>query len=140
MESISVLKNLKISKTVQPCFGNLPYGSSQSRDYSEGFRDSLVGHCPSREKDLEFFQKSGFLDFSWLMLATCSQVEASVARVTRKVWRLSSRLTRRWTFQSRKTLRQIFPNFVTRVFGDLFATQSSCKNCVFCALDRKSVV
>ena len=61
--------------------------------YSEGFRNSLVGQSPSREKDLEFFQKFGILYFSRLYLATCLRVEASVVRVTQKGWRLPSRLT-----------------------------------------------
>ena len=99
----------KILKTVQPYFGDLPRGSSQSWAYLEGFRDFLVGQSPSLEKDLEKFQKkSGFLEFLRLMLVTYSWVEAPVARVTQKVSWLPTRLTREWNFQSRKTLRQIF--------------------------------
>ena len=59
-------------------------------------------------------------------------------RCTQHVSRLPSRLPRRWTFQSRKTLRQIFPIFVSRVLatwsGDLFVTYFSHENCVFCDL------
>ena len=55
----------------------------QSRAYTEGFCNSLAGHSPSREKDLEFSQKFGFLDFSRLSLATCSRVEAPIARLLR---------------------------------------------------------
>ena len=83
-------------------------------------------------------QKSGILEFSRLMLATCVRVEAPVARVTQKVLRLPVRLTRGWNFQSRKTLRQFFfffkilsYAFLATCFGDLFATQSSCKKLVF---------
>ena len=92
----------------------------QSRAYIEDFHDLLAGQCPSREKDLEFFQKFGFLDFSRLYLVTCLRVEAPVARLTQKVLRLPSRLLRGWTFQSQKTLRHIFQNFVSKVFGCLF--------------------
>ena len=77
------------------------------------------------KKTQKFFQKSGFLDLSRLSLVTCSQVEAPVARFTQNVSRLPSRLSRGWNFQSRKTLRQILPIFVSRLlatsYGDLFA-------------------
>ena len=46
------------------------------------FGDSLANQGPSREKDLENFQKSGFLGLSQLKLATDSQVEALIARFT----------------------------------------------------------
>ena len=83
---------------------------------------------------LFIFFKSGFLDFSRLRLATCSQVEAPITRCTQNV----SRLPYGWTFQSRKTLRQIFQilskGSLTACFGDLFATQYSHENRMFCAL------
>ena len=86
------------------------------------------------KKTQKFFQKSGFLDFSRLRLATCSQVEAPITRCTQNV----SRLPYGWTFQSRKTLRQIFQilskGSLTACFGDLFATQYSHENRMFCAL------
>ena len=44
--------------------------------------DSLASQAPSREKDLEKFQKSWFLGFSQLSFATGSRVEAPVARFT----------------------------------------------------------
>ena len=69
------------------------------------------------KKTQKFFQKSGFLDFSRLSLVTCSQVEAPIARFTQNVSRLPSRLSRRWNFQSRKTLRQILPIFVSRLLA-----------------------
>ena len=53
----------KISKTVQSYSGDLPRGSSQSRVYIEGFRDSLAGQTPSREKDLEIFSKNWVFRF-----------------------------------------------------------------------------
>ena len=59
-------------------------------------------------------------------------------RFTQKVSWLPSRLPCKWTFQSRKTLRQIFQifsqGFLETWFGDLFATHFSRKNRVFCAL------
>ena len=85
-----------------------------------------------------FFKNLGFLDVSRLSLVTCAWVEAPVTRCTQHVSRLPSRLPRRWTFQSRKKLRQIFPIFVSRVLatwsGDLFVTYFSHENCVFCDL------
>ena len=50
----------KFQKTVQPYFGDLPYGSSQLRAYIEGFCDSLAGQSPSHKKDLDFFKNLGF--------------------------------------------------------------------------------
>ena len=65
-------------------------------------------------------------------------MEAPVARCTQNVSQLPSWLPRGWTFQSWKTLRQIFPIFVSRVLatwsGDLFVTYFSHENCVFCDL------
>ena len=72
------------------------------------FRDSLASQAPSREKDLEKFQNFGFLGFSQFSLATGSRVEAPVASFTQNVLRLPLWLTCEWTFQSQKTLRQIF--------------------------------
>ena len=110
----------------------------QSQAYSEALGDSLVSQGPSREKHLENFQKSRCLAFLRLNLATSSRVEALVASFTQNVWRLPSRLTREWTFQSRKTLRQNFQNFshgfLAACFGNLFATQSSREKRVFCTM------
>ena len=61
-------------------------------------------------------------------------MRAPVARCTQNVSRLPLRLTHGWTFQSQKTLSQIFQNFVSKVFGNLFATQFNHENHVFCAL------
>ena len=46
-------------------------------------RNSLASQDPSREKDLEKLQFSGFLSFSRLTLATGSRVEAPVASLLR---------------------------------------------------------
>ena len=62
--------------------------------------DSLSSQGPSREKDLEKFQKLGFLGFLRLSLATGSRVEAPVMRFTQNDSQLPSRLTRELTFQS----------------------------------------
>ena len=70
--------------------------------------DSLVGKCFSRENDLEYFSKIGFSCFSRLRLATCSRVEGPVTRGTQRFSQLSSRLSREWNFQSRKTLRNFY--------------------------------
>ena len=98
----------------------------------------MVSQGPSCEKDLEKFQKSRFLAFSRLSLATCSRVEALVARFTQNDSWLPLRLTREWTFQSRKTLRQIFQNLSHGIlatwFGDLFTTHSHREKCVCYAL------
>ena len=71
-----------------------------------------------------------------LSLATGLQVEAPVASLLRML-RLPLRLTRNWTFQSRKTLKQIFQNLwhgiLATWLGDMFATHSSREKCVFCA-------
>ena len=101
-----------------------------SRAYTEGFHDLLGGHSPSSEKDLKIFQKSRFLNFLRLSLATCLQVVAPVARYTQKVSQLPLRLPHWWTFQSRKTLRQIFQNFVTRFWRLVCDSVQSRKSCV----------
>ena len=74
--------------------------------------DSLASQGLSCEKDLENFQKSGFLAFLWLSLATCLQVEAPVASFTQNGSRLPSWLTYGWTFQSRKTLKNLSHGFL----------------------------
>ena len=55
-----------------------------------------------------------------------------------KVLLLPSRLPCGWTFQSRKTLRQIFQilsqGFLATWYGDLFVTHFSREKCVSCAL------
>ena len=94
----------------------------QSWAYLENFRDSLANQSPSRKKYLENFSKSGFLGFSRLILATCSWMEALVARVTQKFSRLPLRLPHEWNFQSWKTLRQNFQNFVLGVSRLVLAT------------------
>ena len=58
---------------------------------------------PNHEKDLEIFPKSGFLNFSRLCLAT------------QNVSCLPLRLPHGWTFQLQKTLRKVFPIFVSWV-------------------------
>ena len=93
----------KISKTVQPYFGNCAswvkqVASPQLRVYTKAPGDSLEGQGPSHEKYLENFQKSGFFGFLRLSLASDSWVEAPIARFTQNVWRLPSRLTCEWTF------------------------------------------
>ena len=66
-KSFVFAKMSEFSKTVLPCFCNLVAGwssrMSQSRAHTEIFCVSLVGHCPSREKYLEYFSKFGFLMF-----------------------------------------------------------------------------
>ena len=94
----------------------------QSWAYLENFHDSLANQSPSRKKCLENFSKSGFLGFSRLILATCSWMEALVARVTQKFSRLPLRLPREWNFQSWKTLRQNLQNFVLGVSRLVLAT------------------
>ena len=44
-------------------------------------------------------------------MATCSRVESPVARGTQRFSRLSSLLSRKWNFQSRKKLRKFFQKF-----------------------------
>ena len=60
-------KIVKISKTMLPYSGDSVVGWSnhmpQSWAYTEIFRDSLVGQCPSHEKYLEYFSKFWFLMF-----------------------------------------------------------------------------
>ena len=71
------------------------------------------------------------------VFTTLWRVKALVMRVTQKISWLPTRLTHGWNFQSRKALRQIFPNFVVRVFGGLpwrlvRNSIQSRKSCVLC--------
>ena len=84
MESVFVLKILKNCATL---FWRLCLASQASRETPvasllRSFHDSLASQAPSREKDLEKFQKSWFLGFSQLNFATGSRVEAPVTRFT----------------------------------------------------------
>ena len=110
----------------------------QSRAYIEGCHDSLAGQSPNHEKDLEFFFKNLGIRFLSTQFGDLFVSGSSGHEYTQKVSRLPSRLPCGWTSQSRKTLRQFFQNFVTKVLetwsGDLFTTHISCKNRVFCAL------
>ena len=66
------------------------------------------------------------------VLATCSQVEGPVARGTQRFSWLSSRLSREWDFQSRKTLRKFFKSFGLKCFGGcIWRLTSAVKNACF---------
>ena len=66
------------------------------------------------------------------ILASCSWVEGPVARGTQRFLRLSSRLPRKWDFQSRKTLRKFFKNFGLKCFGGcIWRLTSATKNACF---------
>ena len=81
---------------------------------------------------------NGFLGFSRLSLAIGLQVEAPIVSFTQTVWWLSSQLSHRWNFQSRKTLIQIFQifshGFLATWIGDLFVTYYSHEKRMFCTL------
>ena len=138
-------QNLKKKKFVLPCSGNsvasrtshMPQSQVHHRDSPRLTGDSLAGKCFSREKDLEYFSKFGFSCFSWLRLATCSQVKGPVARGTQRFLWLSSRLSREWNFQLWKKLRNFFQSFLLSVLvagpGDLHATCLYRENRMFWA-------
>ena len=124
MESILVWKMSKISKTVQPCSGDLPHRSSQSHAPVASLHrmfSRLSGESKSQsQKGLgKFFKNFGFLDSLQLSLATCSWVEAPTAWYTQKVSQLPLWLPHVWTLQSRKTLRQNFQILSQGFFGNL---------------------
>ena len=68
----------------------------QSQAYIEDFHDSLVGQGPSHDLFTSLATQFGFLNFSWLNLATCSRVETLVTRCTQNVSWLPSRLSSRF--------------------------------------------
>ena len=77
-------KMSKISKNVQPSFGDLPHGSSQSHaPVASLYRRFLWltggSRSQSRKRLRKFFKIFGFWSFSWLIFATCSRVKAPVA-------------------------------------------------------------
>ena len=59
----------------------------------------------------------GYIEIFAAQFATCLRVEGLVARGTQRFSRLSSRLSRKWNFQSRKTLRKSFQKFSSKCFG-----------------------
>ena len=111
-----------------------PIACPSCKSITEIFHDSLV--TPWWVKDLEYFSKIGFSCFSRLRLATCSRVEGPIARGTQRFSQLSSRLSREWNFQSRKTLGNFFQSFLFSVLaagpGDLHAACLSRENRMFC--------
>ena len=88
-----------------------PVACPQSRALFREYSRLIGGSKSQSRKILRIVSKSRFLGFSQLRLATCSQVEGTVARVIPKVSRLNSRLSRGWNFQSQKKLRKFFQNF-----------------------------
>ena len=96
-----------------------PVASPQSRAYLVGFRGSLAGQGSSREKHLEKFHKSGCLAFLRLSLATCSLVEALVARLYRSFRSSLHNFLMGGPSSREKHLDKFFKIFVSKVFGDL---------------------
>ena len=70
----------KFSKTVQLCFGDSASQVKQVASLLKSSHNSLASQAPSHKKDLENFQKYGFLAFSRFSLAIGSRVEALVAK------------------------------------------------------------
>ena len=140
-------KIVKNSIIVLPCSGDSVAGRTSrmpqlwvhNRDFSRLVGDSLAGKCFSCEKDLEYFSKiwnfmlfvaqvgdlfaggrsshEGYIEIFAAQFATCLRVEGLVARGTQRFSRLSSRLSRKWNFQSRKTLKIFFQKFSFKCFG-----------------------
>ena len=125
LESILLLRKLsKISKTVLPCSGDLVTGQSSRMPSVTSLRRRflrLTGWSMSQSwKRLRKFSKIlGFLQFSWLSLVTCLQVEAPVARLYRNFRGSLRDLLVGGPFSCKKHLEKIFKNFVSKVFGDL---------------------
>ena len=111
-----------MSKIVLPCSGDLDASRTSRESITEIFRDSLATHqrvnASVAKKTQNILQKFRISCFSRLRLATCSRVEGLVASGTQRFLRLNSRLSRKWNFQSRKTLRK-FSRFLFQVFWQL---------------------
>ena len=73
-----------------------------------------------------------------MTLASYSRVEGPVARDTQRFSRLRSRLSRKWNFQSRKTLRKFFKSLSFKCSGGwpwrLSRELTQSRKCVFCVL------
>ena len=138
-------KIVKNSKTVLPCSGNsvagrtsrMPQSQVHNRDFSRLTSNSLAGKCFSREKGLEYFQKSRFSCFSRLRLATFSRVEGPVARRLRDFHGLPRDSLTGRTSSLEKHLNKFFKIFVLSVLvtgpGDFLVTWLNRENCVCCA-------
>ena len=109
-------KNFKNSVAL---FWRLGCGSIKSRAYIEVFGNSLVGQRPSYEKDLEKFSKILSVSSSHDSVGNLFASGSSSCDVIQKFLRPPSRLPHGCAFQSQKTLRKFFKNFVSKVFGGL---------------------
>ena len=119
-------KNVKISKNSVAFFQRLSRGLVQSHVLvtcpHRFFSWLTSGSMPSHEKYLEYFSKFGFLMFLTTQSGDLFAGGRSSYEKGQRISRLTSRLSRRQNFQSRKTLRKIFQIFVLSDSGDLLAT------------------
>ena len=84
------VKSKTVFKNYATLFWRLTLTGQSSREtlvvsLTRSSRNSLASQAPSREKDLEKFQFSGFLAFSQLTLTTSSRVEALVASLLKMI-------------------------------------------------------
>ena len=106
-----------------PCSGDSVAGwssrMSQLQAHTEIFHDSLAGQCPSRKNYLEYFSKFEFLMFLAAKSGDLFAGGGSTRKGTQRFSRLTSQLFHEYNFQLQKTLRKMFSNFFSKVFGGL---------------------
>ena len=117
-------KNIKNFKNSVALFWRFDRGSIQShalnRELTQmGFTTLWWVNVLVAKNDLEIFSKFWVFKILVTMFGDLFASGSFSREFIQKFSRLPSRLTREWTFQSWKTLRNLFKNFVSKVFGDL---------------------
>ena len=147
MESVFVLKIFKNFKNCATLFWRLTLAGQSSREAPvvsllKSSCDSLASQAPSHKKDLEKFQIFWVFSIFTTHFGNWFVSGSSSCEFTQNVSWLPSRLTLEWTFQSRKTLKQIFQNLSHGILAiwpsNLLATYSSREKRVFCTNKVKS--
>ena len=123
-KSFFFCKNIKNFKNSVALFWRFDRGSIQShalnRELTQmGFATLWWVNVLVAKNDLEIFSKFWVFKILVTMFGDLFASGSFSREFIQKFSRLPSRLTREWTFQSWKTLRNIFKNFVSKVFGDL---------------------
>ena len=123
---------------MQPCSGDLPRGSSQSHAPITSLHrmfSRLTGRSKSsRKKEIKFFSKIQVFRFLTTQFGNLFASGSSSHEVYSKLFVAPFATSLRVDLLLAKNTQTNFSNFVSGVFGDLFATHFSRENRVLCAL------
>ena len=129
-------KNFKklCNPVLATCLAGQASRMPQSRAYTEGFHDSLAGQGPSHKKDLEIFSKIWVFRCLATQFGDLCASGSSNREVYSECFAAPFATSLLVDLLVAKNTQINFSNFVSGVFGDLFATHFSRENCVFCTL------